>query len=417
MVGMSIAGELGDIGFTWLELAFVTKLFPKKFSNMSTLRTRLNVMLYWLRGYFKTTILNKFAETIPSTFNTIRLSAATTEILLGSITTPRNPTEDQKIIPPIVTGIDFALITEHMSFLKQGRNMIGKLSVLNDILEGDQVANSLVKLGQVNIDEYQKENLAKLGVKYRPDKATIIFEPDFITFSASHLLDVNDYSQLLNAGHLGRFKICQAEITPEMARKYLKTDYPIDQELHEKLKKYNEVIGKQRIKIIETAPINLVDPIYDRILSAIEVPNQRTKGDVLRAMASFMVIRHLSEGNIKEAYTEADYSEDDAVFILQRIGEFIQPKLHPLVNDKSIRAKEPRKRDNAKDIILRFLTAVKQKGKNGAQLAVIHEVVEKEIPGFHYQSTINAIKELIKDRLVEKVPGAKGFYRIKEREE
>jgi hypothetical protein len=203
-----------------------------------------------------------------------------------------------------------------------------------------------------------------------------------------------------------------------MARKYLKTDYPIDQELHEKLKKYNEVIGGKRVKIIETASTNLVDRLYDKILSAIEVPNQRTKGDILRAMASYMVIRQFSERNIKEEYTQTDYSEDDATFILQRIGEFIQPKLHPLVNEKSIRAREPRKRDNAKDIILRFLIAVKQKGKNGAQLSVIQEVVEKEIPGFHYQSTINAMKELvIKEGRVEKVPGAKGFYRIIEKEE
>jgi hypothetical protein len=118
-VGASVAGDLGELSYTWLELAYVTKLFPKKFSNLPTLRTRSNTMLYWLRGFFKTTILNTFTETIPDTFKTRRLSAATTEILLGSITTPRNPTEDPRIIPPIIAGIDFAVITEHMSFLKQ----------------------------------------------------------------------------------------------------------------------------------------------------------------------------------------------------------------------------------------------------------------------------------------------------------
>jgi hypothetical protein len=295
--------------------------------------------------------------------------------------------------------------------------MQGKLSVLNDILEGDKVTNNLVKLGQVTIDEYQKPQLQEIGVKYDSDAASIAFEPDFITFSASHLLDSNTYSLLLNAGHLGRFKICQAKITQQMARKYMKIDYAIDLKLHKRLKQHNQILSKIKIKTIETAPINLVDPIYDKILEAIEVPNQRIKGDILRAMAAHMVLRHIGEGNRKEEYTQEDYTREDAEFILKRISEFTEPRLHPLITDSSISDREPRKRDNAKDIIHRFLIAVKKKGKNGVQLSVIHEVVEKEIPGFHYQSTINAMKELIKEGVVEKVPGARGFYRIKDKEE
>jgi len=208
-VGRSIAGDLGVKAFEELELALTTKLFPKKFANIPTLRTRQHILLYWRRGFLKTTLLREFSKTIPDKFKIVHLSSATTEILCGSIYIPKIPFQQPRVVPPVLAGADFAIITEHSAFLKHGSPMAAKLSILNDVLEGDKISNTLVKLGQVRIDPAQKSELEKLGVRYEPLEATISYEPDISMLSASHPFDRKTLSVLIDSGHFDRFRIVQ----------------------------------------------------------------------------------------------------------------------------------------------------------------------------------------------------------------
>jgi hypothetical protein len=416
-VGSSIAGELGETSFITLELALVTRLFPKKFTDLPTLRTRSHVILYWFKGFYKSTLLTKFAETIPKQFKVISLTSATTEILKGSINSPKVMFEDPRIIPPNIAGVDFGIITEHMSFLKNGGLIDGKLNLLNDILEGDRVSNSLVKLGQVKIDENQKPELEKLKVQYDPEGATITYEPDIIILTASRPLDIKTLSLLVNSGHFERFKVCQIRITSEMAQRYLKTNFALNQVLHERLKQENEQLCKVKINSIETAPETLLNPIYDAVCAELNIPDARIKGDILRAAAAHMVLRNRSQGYVKEQYTKSDYTNEDIAFVLGRINEFIEPRISPLVSDDQIKIGKPlRKRDEAKDLIISFLQTAKQSGKIGEQLAALHAMVEKQIPGVHYQTVVNAVNELVQEGVVERVPEAHGFYNLVEKE-
>ncbi len=325
---------------------------------------------------------------------------------------PKNPFDEAKIVPPIIAGSDFATITEHMSFLKHGGPIEGKLSILNDILEGDKISNSLVKLGQVKIDIYQRPQLQKLGVDYEPDKATITYTPDIIMFSASHPLDNKTLSLLINSGHFERFKVCQVKITSEMARKYLKTDFKLDIEAHQRLKVQNEQLCKVKIKSIETPPEALLEPVYERIFEEIEIPDLRIKGDLLRTAAAHMVLRHFAQDNLKEEYTQNDYTSQDIDFVLSKIYEFTDPRVSPLIADEYIKVGKPRKRDEAKTLICDFLLASKQQGKPGEQLAALSSFVNSKTPGVHYQTVVNSVNELIKEGTVERVTGMHGYYRL-----
>ena len=61
-LGNSLGGALAEEAFVELELAFVDKLFPKKFNDVPTLRTRQHILLYWRRGFLKTTIFDVFSD-------------------------------------------------------------------------------------------------------------------------------------------------------------------------------------------------------------------------------------------------------------------------------------------------------------------------------------------------------------------
>lgn len=334
-LGGSIGGMLGERSFEWLEIALTSKLFPKKFSNITTLRTRIHIMFYWRRGFLKTTLIRVFSDLIPTRFKTIHLSSATTEILCGSIYIPKNPLQLPRIIPPAFAGVDFAMVTEHSAFLKHGGPMAAKLSILNDILEGDRISNTLVKLGQIQIDPTQKSELEKLGVRYSPLEATISYEPDVLMICASHPFNKKTLSLLIDSGHLDRFNVVQVQITPEIANACFKEDYSLNTSLQEQLKQENEMLCKTKIKSIEAPPSGLLKPVYGKLFTLTEIPDFRIKGDILRTVAAHMVLRHFSEGNIKEVYTGQGYSLEDVNFVTERLVDFVEPRINPLVAGNS----------------------------------------------------------------------------------
>ena len=410
-LGSSIAGELGAKAFEELELALVTKLCPKRFTDIPTLRTRQHILLYWRRGFLKTTLLREFSKTIPDKFKTIHLSSATTEILCGSISIPKNPFQFPRIVPPVFAGVDFAVVTEHSAFLKHGGPVAAKLAILNDTLEGDKILNTLVKLGQVQIDPTQKPELEKLGVTYEPSEATLSYEPDALMLSASHPYDRKTLSLLIDSGHLDRFRIVQAQITPEIASEFFKEDYSLDTVLQEQLKRQNETLYKVKIKFIEAPPHDLLKPVYEKLFALTEIPDFRIKGDILRTTAAHMVLRHFSEGNTKEDYTKQDYSIEDVNFVSERLNGFVEPRINPLVAEGYPEIRKARKRDYVKRHICSFLEASKRDGKISESLRAIYEYVRGKIP-IHYQTAVNALDELAKEGKVEKVPEKFGYYRL-----
>jgi len=414
-LGSSIGGMIGERSFEELELAFVTKLFPKKFANMSTLRTRQHILLYWRRGFLKTTLLQEFSKTIPSKFKIVRLSSATTEILCGSINIPKSPFQQARIVPPVLAGADFVLMLEHSAVLKHGGPMVAKVSILNDIYEGDRISTSLVKLGQTQIDPAQRSELEKLGVTYNPSEATISYEPDILMLSASHPFDAKTLSILVDSGHLDRFRIIQCKITPEMARNTFGGDFCVDKTLQEQLRNQNEELCKTEIKSID-APIHaMLKPIYDQLFAITEIPDFRIKGDIIRTVAAHMVMRHFDQRNLKEVYTDQDYTVEDIQFICERINDFVQPRISPLVSEGY--SGTTRKRDETKELACTFLKTSYGQGTAGEPLRAIIAYVQNRMSNVHYQTIINALQELLREHKLEKVPDMHGYYRLVEKKE
>ena len=414
-IGRSIAGDLGAKAFEEFELALVTKLFPKKYTNIPTLRTRQHILLYWLHGFLKTTLEQEFVDVIPSQFKVVHLLSATTEILCGSIYLPKTPFQQPRIVPPVLAGADIAIVTEHSAFLKHGGSMAAKLSILNDILEGGIIPNTLVKLGQVEIDPAQKSELEKLGVRYDPSEATMSYEPDILMLSASHPFDRRTLSALVDSGHLDRFRIVQVKITPEIARDSFRQDYSLDMALREQLKQRNEKLCMVRIKSIDAPSHDLLKPVYEKLFTLTEIPDFRIKGDLIRTVAAHMVLRHFDQGNAKEVYVEQDYSVEDVRFVSERIVDFVEPRINPLVVERY--TGRARKRDYVKNLIYDFLEASKRAGKAGERFGTIYMYISSQMPGVHYQTVVNAMKELLKEGKVEKVLGMRGYYRVVEKKE
>ena len=415
-LGNSIGGMLGEKAFKELELAFVTKLFPKKFSNTPTLRTRQHILLYWRRGFLKTTILREFAKVIPEKFKVVWLSASTTETLLGSVYIPKNPLQTPRIVPPVLAGADFAIITEHSVFLKHGGRISAKLAILNDVLEGDAISTHLIKLGQIQVDSTQKAELEKLEVQFNPDEGSLTYEPDVLMLSCSHPFDSKTLSVLIDSGHFDRFRVIQVEITPEIAKECFNKKYTLDVKARDQLKEQNESLCKVKIKSIETPPHEILKSVYEKVFELTEIPDFRIQGDIIRSISAHMVLRHFSQGNLKEVYTERDYSIEDVNFISERLSSFIKPRIKPLVAGE-VYSRRPRKRDAVKRCVLDFVKVCKHQGIQWVQLKAIIAHVQSKIPDVHYQTIINAVNDLVNEGKLQKKPDIRGYYGLVEKED
>ena len=412
--GKSFAGRLGEKGCQEAELATITRLLPPRFSNMSTLRTRLHILLYWLVGFLKSTILKEFCEVIPDCFKVIHLSSVTTEILCGSISIPKNPFQSPRIIPPAFAGAHIVVAPEY-STLTHGGAIETKISILNEAYEGDLITNKLVKLGQVQIDPTQKQELERLGVEYEPSEATLKYRSDIVVLAASHPFPRNVLGPMIGLGHLDRFRVVQYKITREIAAEYLQENHVLDKSLQQQLKAQNTTLSKTRIISMDAAPNNLLKPIYSKLLTLTEIPDMRIKGDILRTAAAHMVLRHFAEGNLKEVYTEQDYSIAEVDFISERLNEFVEPRIRPLVADGYSEIETERVGYRVSTHIDAFLTASKSEGKMGEPLKAIVDYVQSKMP-VHYQTVRNNLQELVRQGKVEKVPEKFGYYRLTEKE-
>ena len=414
--GSSIGGDFGRQSFEALLDGYVSGLMPPKYSNLTTLRTKAHTTLYGPRGIQKSTFLDVFFETIPSNFKVAHLSFATVEILCGSITNPKNPLLPPRVIPSILTGADFVKISEEWSVLGHSGSVEVKISIFNDALESARISSSLVKLGQVKIDPEQKEELERLGITYNSEEATVSFVPKFVCFTASHLYSRKILGLLSDFGYRDRFRIVQLKLTSEVAKERFQQEYVPDQAMLEELKKVNRELSTVKIKAIETLPNELFKPVYAKLFQMVDCPDFRLKGDILRAASSNMVLRHYSEGKMKDVYTQQDYTFEDSQYIIDQLPSFVEPRIRPLVAGGFEEIGKTRVRDRAKDHTVAFLEGSAAKGRPGEALSSIHAYVLGRMPSIHFQTATNALKELVRAGVVERVQGMHGFYRISKKE-
>jgi hypothetical protein len=112
-LGYSIAGELGSDSFEEFELAYALSLLPR-FSDNQLIRVRQHVLLYWARGFFKSTLINVFTKTIPEYFRVVDVTSTSPQMISGSIN------EEGKIVKPLFAGAHFGKLTELSTFVGTG---------------------------------------------------------------------------------------------------------------------------------------------------------------------------------------------------------------------------------------------------------------------------------------------------------
>lgn len=259
-LGASIGGELGKIGMVECELAYALKLLPK-FQDDPQLRLNQQILLYWQAGYFKSTILRVFSETIPAHLKPKDLTSMTFEKIFGSINEKTG-----FMVPPVFTNkVKFVIMPEMTTVLGQKESMKQVANTLNLVLEGERVVRQTLKLGQEEPKLAQTEKLKEMGIDYDSSVGELAYTPDVCVLAATRPLENIQFTYLDRSGYLDRFHVIQHRVTDEEASEYLHRDFKINLEKRGMLQQLNLKLSQMEISKVLRPTQVFMTPIYDEL--------------------------------------------------------------------------------------------------------------------------------------------------------
>lgn len=412
-LGRSIAGDLGADAMIELLLAYALALLPNFFDNPKV-RIVQHVLFYWLKAFYKSTLLWVFSETIPEDLGVVDISAMSRESIFGSTDKFGNP------IKPAFAGKSFVVITELTSFLGSGWAMRDIANTMNVALEAQLVARCLLKLAQMDSSRVQNQviELKKDGVDWNPKEGVMSYTPHFSALVASRPLDNKYFAFLSQSGFLDRFHVLSHEFDEHEVVEDWHKHRTLDEEALNHLKDFNERIAKVKVHNVVMPSEGFMKPVYDDLESIVndeitanpslkkeEILNPRTRGDVIRELVGHAFMRTVCENGFQDIFF-LEYTDTDRVFIRKRLEHFFEFKVNPIfVEEHMERVGKMRPKDHTKSGILEVLKDGKEHDCDE-----IERRLNQMGMNFSSQTLYNAFNDLIDEGKIERT--RQGFYRI-----
>jgi hypothetical protein len=412
-VGYSLAGHIGELAFVELELAYATRLLPR-FSDDPITRVVQNVLLYWQRGYYKSTSLKVFSQTIPEAVRVVDITSMSVEKIFGSIDETK-----KHIIPPAFTNVHFVVISELTTLLGQRDTMRQFVNVMNVAQEGEKVNRQILKFGYGKISEEELSELETKGVFYDPIRAELSYTPNFCVLAATRPLDNRYFTYLNNSGYFSRYHVIQHRVTAEEASEHLHKEYKLDQNAFAHLKETNALLSKVKVKRMLRPSEALMKPVYDDLealvrdeiaerphLKLADVINPRLKDDVIRELVAHSFLKTAFQNGFKDI-DKLHYTEEDVDFVRSRLFHFVDFAINPLIAESFTRVSGKRsKTHRVKELIIELLSDGRIRSRQEIGNYVLTRM-PVSIPTFEI-----ARKQLVSER--KTCQPRYGFYKLKQ---
>lgn len=358
-IGEKVLGRVGKETLEELELAYASRVLSinynpletpsvklRYFENQKTMRPFQNLLLYWEKGWLKSTLINNFLKyAIPDKYLWYTISGMSKDMILGSYN------EDTKqVIVPVFNHASFAFISELMSFLGEGEKAKEMANALLDVLEGTETGRILVKLNSSKrtLLKSEIERLEKLGIRYLPEDSIIIYNPKSCFLVATKPLGKWTYNTLDTIGFLSRFVIYQPIISDEEAEKWFINDTEMDIETLKKLGQMNKILSGITIKELRVPSKSIMEDVYKKFIEKAkelnkkwgledsnlrEVISIRLKGDVLRRIVAHAFLKQISRHQKSDLiYDRIVYDKEDLDYVLSKAEQMLLPHIRPLVS-------------------------------------------------------------------------------------
>jgi hypothetical protein len=409
-LGFSVAGSIGERAMEELELCYASRLLPM-FTDDQVTRIRINLLLYWKAGFYKSTLLKEFSKTIP--LATVNITSMTLQKIFGSI----DPKQRSIVLPAFTNNVYFVLISELTALLGQ-KDMKEFANVMNQVLEGEQVNRQTLTLSYQIDGIAEIERCKKFGVRYDPERGELSYRPDVCVVAASRPLDNRYFNYLFRSGYFSRFHVIQLPISDKEAHQHIRKNYILDTSLQQCLKELNARLAKCKIGVMKRPSESLTNDLFDelqkmavdevsgrRYLTLSDILTPRVKDDIIRELVAHAFLRMAAQNGFNDI-VELVYTPEDIAYVKENLYHFIEFSLDPLIAPDFITTRSCSKRDAVKTILLKTL-------EDGLD----HETdqVENEIKNqckVCTQTVYNAINELKKEAAIESP--RHGFIKIRD---
>lgn len=177
-------------------------------------RIRQHILLYWEKGWAKSTMLTFIKERLLPSWVRTKLGTE------GSIAALRGSVSKGKLFIPRMALADVYVVPELASWLNpagggEGRESVKMLGVLNVALEEGMIEVDLIKFASLDFEEIQRAR--EYGIEIT-ETGTMRYRTKFVFWAATHSVDFIPRS--MRDAFLSRFmviKIPRTELTNELA--------------------------------------------------------------------------------------------------------------------------------------------------------------------------------------------------------
>ena len=184
-------------------LSALTRLLPPVRRGVSLMRMRRHVLLYWRKGWFKSSILLSLSRLMKG-WEIIDAGSTSWQRLRGSV-------ESGRFLVPLFHAADVILMPELFATVTPDDESY--VEILNRAMEEGRITVSLVKFGQVPEDEISR--IRALGISYRQDLQLMEYDCNAVFLAASHDNVTPQMRMMLDAGLASRFVVLTRTFSDE----------------------------------------------------------------------------------------------------------------------------------------------------------------------------------------------------------
>lgn len=270
--GRDMFSYVGALGFRELQISFnLAALQVPAYEDNPDIRLRRHILLMWVRGMFKSSILRSFSRDACSSTEIVGQTrydnTIPTHLWTGDYSRARlrGSMEEKRVVLPLLQRPRFLLISELTDFLAGMGEAEDMMNFMNQMLEEGIGRVSLVKMVGVEPEPNIIAELEARGIGYNAMEGIMYYQVPGFTFAATRPIDTGLAVRLERSGFYDRFHIARWHYTPAQFKEMWRFQPKSRSEFMPKLKAMNQYIWNTHVHHVRAPPVQMLSDMKDAL--------------------------------------------------------------------------------------------------------------------------------------------------------
>ncbi len=293
----------GARAFPTLQRSFMLASFQEQTYSDSMARLRQHVLLYWQRGFYKSSSIEMYARRCVPAVDMVSQKAydpsemTVLECLKFSAARLRGSFEGGKPVMPLIQRPTVLFVDELTNLLGGGEGFTEMVGLFNQVLERGVGAVSLIKMMNADLGDDIKKKLSDRGITFNQEEGIMQYPVMGSMWAACHTLAPPVYKALEQSGFLDRLAVQYWAPTESEFEEAWEFEPPIvPSEEFEALRTYNNTLWGAEWNKISSPPepmLKAAKKVLKGLYDDYERRHRLTKMTGLRSARDGTNLRHL----------------------------------------------------------------------------------------------------------------------------